>query len=144
MGVSDEIESTDLPCERKLRVLVIEPRTEAGYVTKKLLESAGHQVEFATNGKKGVELAVTHEPDVVTTSIEVPELDGFEIASELRARLSKKPRLIATTSYAKSEIGDRLKAVGFDYYLAKPFSRESLLTVVEASEGDEVPDELVL
>ncbi len=126
------------------RVVVIEPRRELGYVTKRFLEIEGHVVYYATDGLAAVELATAIKPDVVTTPIEVPTLDGFEIAREIRKRFVGELRLIATTSYSKNEIGSKLKASGFDFYLAKPLSRELLVSVVGANDTDNLPQEVIL
>lgn len=126
------------------RVVVIEPRDDLALVLKKLLEHDGHEAHLAGDGLLGVELAASLNPDSILTAIDVPELDGFAIAREIRKRLGTTPLLVATTSYSKAEIGDALRSAGFDIYLAKPVSQESLAAAVRIRNGERPSAEMAL
>jgi len=114
------------------RVVIIDASRSLSDLLGFLLAHEGHEAQTATDGPTAVELIRTFEPDVVVSSIVLPGgLDGFEVASQIQRCLSKKPLLIAHTSYSKREISERARAAGFDLYLPKPCSFEDLLRAVE-------------
>jgi CheY-like chemotaxis protein len=123
------------PVLHRYRIAVIDARSDSAFVLRRLLEFDGHEVQCATDGRSGVELVGSMEPDIVLSSISLLDLDGFEVASEIRRRLGKKPLVIAVTSYGKSAIGARLKEAGFDLLLPKPFSREMLTEAIAVLDG---------
>lgn len=108
------------PSSLQRRVVIMGAARGGSHILRLMLERDGHEVQTATDGRAGLELVRSMEPDVVISSIELPGLDGYEVASEIQASLSKKPLIIAHTGYSKREIGERAKAAGFDLYLAKP------------------------
>jgi CheY-like chemotaxis protein len=71
----------------------------------------------------------------VFSCIELPGLDGYEVAKEIRKSLPNKPLLVAHTSYGKWQIGERAKEAGFDVLLTKPASIADLWRVLSFIEG---------
>ena len=67
-----------------MRVLHIEDRLDNRRLVRKVLEAKGHQVDDATNGLSGIELARTSRPDLILVDINVPGLNGYEIVTRLR------------------------------------------------------------
>jgi CheY-like chemotaxis protein len=129
---------------RTHRIVVIEASVDLACVLQKLLELQGHEVRRATNGIEGVELVISMRPDVVLSAIELPGIDGYEVARQIRRRGPVQPLLIATTSYSKERIGEKLKVAGFDLYLAKPVSRELLSTALRVRDGEPPHEDLWL
>ncbi len=118
------------------RIVVIEARSRLGDVVRRLLESMGHQVETASDGRSGVELVKSIEPAAVFCCIELPYLDGFGVAREIRNSFPNKPFLIAHTGYGKWQIGKQAKEAGFDILLTKPASIADLwraLSLIESA-----------
>lgn len=96
-----------------------------------VLEQAGHEVLNASNGADGVEMALTHTPDLILMDVQMPGVDGVEALQRLRA----DPRtaaltVIAFTALAMKGDAERLLAEGFDGYLEKPIRYKEFLANV--------------
>lgn len=113
------------------RVLVVEDNADAADSLRTALEFEGHDVEVAHTGREGLAKASTFVPDFVFCDIGLPELNGYEVATAMRAdpKLAQTV-LIALTGYATPEDVAKTKAAGFDEHLAKPPSLAAILTVM--------------
>ncbi len=94
------------------------------------LRQQGYDVFLAHNGRSGLALALEKSPDIVVLDIMMPEMDGWEVCRELRAK-SGVPILMLT---ALNEEIDRVLGLelGADDYLTKPFSTRELLARIKA------------
>lgn len=103
------------------RILLIEDNEQNRYLATFLLERSGFSVTSAVDGFRGIELAAEMLPDIILLDIQLPGLNGYEVAAALRqnATLQNVP-IVAVTSYALP--GDREKALGSgcNGYLEKP------------------------
>jgi two-component system, cell cycle response regulator len=97
-----------------------------------LLESFGHTVLAHDDGNGAVELVRKQQPDLVICDIQLPGVDGYEIARQLKgdATLTKIP-LIAVTAYAMVGDRDKLLDAGFDGYLSKPLEPSRFVPQVQ-------------
>lgn len=111
------------------RILVIDDNEDAREALVGLLEHAGHEVHQAAEGVAGVESASQVCPDVAIVDIGLPGLDGFEVARQLKARISNL-RLIALTGYGQFRDRTRGAEVGFDAYLVKPIEIDAILDTI--------------
>jgi len=103
-------------------VLLIEDNDANRYLARFILEKNGLEVMQATNGVEGVKLAMERAPDLVLMDIEMPEMDGYEAASRLRANpATARVPIMAFTSYAHPSDRERALERGFSDYLEKPF-----------------------
>jgi two-component system cell cycle response regulator DivK len=113
-------------------VLLIEDNEQNAYLVSILLTPRGYRVITAEDGAKGLELALTVQPDVILLDIQLPTMDGYAVARRLREldALRDIP-IIAVTSYAMH--GDREKALeaGCTGYIDKPIEPETFATEVE-------------
>ena len=104
-------------------VLVIEDNEQNLYLVRFLLEKHGFTVHEARDGRQGIRLASQLRPDLILLDIQLPMLDGYAVAAELRQdpALRATP-IIAVTSYAM--VGDREKALaaGATDYIEKPIN----------------------
>lgn len=116
----------------KRTVLLIEDNEQNRYLATFLLEQNGYQVESASDGLKGIEMAQTRKPDIILLDIQLPTMDGYAVAGALRKidDLKATP-IIAVTSYAM--VGDREKslAAGCTGYLEKPINPETFVGEIE-------------
>ena len=116
----------------KGNVLVIEDNEQNLYLVKFILEKNNYQVSAAVDGPRGIELASQLKPDLILLDIQLPGMDGYAVARNLRlnASLSNVP-IVAVTSYAMT--GDREKALeaGCNGYIEKPINPETFMTQVE-------------
>ncbi|MES2785382.1 MAG: response regulator [Pseudomonadota bacterium] len=116
-----------------LNILLIEDNEQNRYLATFLLERRGHHVVTATTGAEGVATAPAMRPDIILLDIQLPGMDGYDVARSLRQIdfLGQTP-IVAVTSYAMP--GDREKcfAAGCDGYVEKPISPETFVDEVEA------------
>ena len=115
------------------KILLIEDNDDIRTNTAEILELASYEVVVAENGKRGVELALEHLPDLVICDIMMPVLDGYGVLHALHRndRLKNTPFIFLT---AKTERADLRKGMelGADDYITKPFSGTELLNAVDS------------
>jgi CheY-like chemotaxis protein len=111
----------------KKRVLLVEDNPATIDVIQKELEFLGYDPLIAEDGKKGLDMASSHLPDLIIMDISLPKMDGLEAATFLRNNPKTKsiPILAAT---ARALPGDKEKCLqaGCDDYIAKPFTHREL------------------
>jgi len=121
------IEPQQAPAVPSLRVLVVDDNIDAAQSLAELLALQGHVVEKAYDAASALQAVETFQPSIVLLDIALPDLDGYEVASQLRARPEfKDVRLIALTAYGSSKHRAQSRAAGFDGHLTKPVSIEAL------------------
>jgi CheY-like chemotaxis protein len=113
------------------RILVVEDNDDARDAVRLLLETAGHEVHEASDGRAGLQAALETRPDVALVDLGLPGIDGFELAKRLRAAGSRI-RLVALTGYGQPEDQLRSMEAGFDVHLVKPVDEQRLLAAVDA------------
>lgn len=114
------------------RILVVEDQEDNRRIMHDLLSDAGFEVLEAVSGDKGVEMAETHQPDLILMDLQLPGIDGYEATRQIKAQpaLEKIP-VIAVTSYALSGDNDRALEAGCDGYFSKPVSPRKLLETIK-------------
>jgi two-component system, cell cycle response regulator DivK len=113
------------------RVLVVEDNEKNLKLVRDVLEATGYRTLEATTGAQAVELAAEHTPDLVLMDIRLPDIDGAEALSRLRAdeRTASIP-VLAVTAQAMQGDRERFLAAGFDSYLSKPVDVVELIEAV--------------
>ncbi|WP_249679304.1 Hpt domain-containing protein [Pseudomonas abieticivorans] len=113
---------------RPLLVMVVDDSVTVRKVTSRLLERHGMHVLTAKDGVDAMSLLQEHTPDVLLLDIEMPRMDGFEVATEIRQheRLKDLP-IIMITSRTGQKHRERAMAIGVNDYLGKPFQESVLL-----------------
>ncbi len=102
-------------------LLVIEDNEQNFYLMNFLLEKYGFTVIGARNGREGIEMALTHKPRAILLDIQLPEMDGYAVAAELKLHSEVKDiPIIAVTSYAMLGDRERILASGATGYIEKP------------------------
>ncbi|MDT9676320.1 response regulator [Pseudomonas sp. JV414] len=114
--------------QRPLLVLVVDDSVTVRKVTSRLLERHGMNVLTAKDGVDAMLLLEEHMPDLMLLDIEMPRMDGFEVATQIRAdeRLQHLP-IIMITSRTGQKHRDRAMAIGVNDYLGKPYQESVLL-----------------
>lgn len=115
------------------RVLLIEDDNSLSENTKELLELAKYKVEVASNGKKGIALALEKKFDIILCDIMMPELDGYGVHDALSKNIKTRSIPFVFIS-AKSDPSDIRKGMilGADDYITKPFTEKDLLQTIES------------
>ncbi len=114
-----------------LNILVIEDDRTIGKSLLKGFQEAGCECSWASNGKTGLEKALTQQADVIVLDLMLPELDGLDLLARLRSAGIQTPVVILTAKGAVNERVDGLEA-GADDYIVKPFAFAELKARVEA------------
>jgi two-component system OmpR family response regulator len=114
-----------------MRVLVIEDETKMAGLLRRGLTEEGYAVEIAANGTDGLWAATENDFDVVVLDLMLPDMSGFEVCRDLRARGRWAPVLMLT---ARDAVPDRVAGLdaGADDYLIKPFAFSELFARLRA------------
>ncbi len=114
-------------------ILIIEDDDASRELVKYLLEMAGYVILGADDGRAGVELALTASPDLILCDLQMPVMNGYEVARYLQSAPNwHRVPLIAVTAF--SMLGDRETALaaGFNDHITKPITPETFVAQVEA------------
>jgi CheY-like chemotaxis protein len=115
----------------KRRVLVVDDNVDAATSLLMLLRLEGHTVEAAFTSRSALEKFDKFQPEVVFLDIGLPEMDGYQVAREMRKKFLPNPvSLVALTGYGQAEDRERAMAAGFDEHLVKPVEFDALQRVL--------------
>lgn len=114
-----------------MRILAIEDEPAILRLLERGLGAVGHEVTSAATGEEGAILAEDTTIDLVLLDISLPELDGHDVLSRIRARRPGLPVLMLT---ARDDMPNKLKALnaGADDYITKPFAFDELIARIGA------------
>ena len=114
------------------RILVIEDSPASLDLLTFLLKKTGHTAFEARDGEKGLEIARREKPDLVICDLQVPRMDGYEIARQIRGdpQICNMP-LVAVTAFAMQGDCDKVMEAGFDGYITKPISPREFVDQLE-------------
>ncbi len=112
-------------------ILVVDDSITVRRVTQRLLQREGYRVVMAADGLQALERLQEERPTVVLSDIEMPRMDGFDLARNIRGdvRLSDLPIIMITSRIAEKH-REHAKELGVDHYLGKPYSEEELMSLV--------------
>jgi CheY-like chemotaxis protein len=114
-----------------LRVLVVDDYLDSARTAAELVTLWGHEACYALGGLHALELAETFHPDVVLCDLNMPGLDGYELARRLREHpAAHGALLVAVSAYGSEEHRSRSKEAGFEFHLVKPVGHEALRAVL--------------
>ena len=117
--------------DRRIFALVVDDSITVRRVTQRLLERNGMRVMTARDGMDAVALLADNVPDIILLDIEMPRMDGYEVAAQVRAdpRLQEVPIIMIT-----SRVGEKHRAraieLGVDDYLGKPYQESQLIDAI--------------
>lgn len=115
---------------RKQKILVVDDKWENSSVVENVLKPIGFEVEEASNGKQGLDKAKQWQPDVVITDLVMPEMDGFELISNLRNLFPEDIVIIASSASVFEAEQQKSLDIGANDFLSKPVQVESLLELI--------------
>jgi chemosensory pili system protein ChpA (sensor histidine kinase/response regulator) len=116
----------------RIFALVVDDSITVRRVTQRLLERNGMRVMTAKDGVDALSVLQEHMPDIILLDIEMPRMDGYEVAAHARndPRLADVPIIMIT-----SRVGEKHRAraieLGVDDYLGKPYQESQLLDAIE-------------
>lgn len=133
---------------RSATILIIEDNEQNLYLMRFLLERHGFTVEAATDGRQGIDLAKRLVPAMILLDIQLPLLDGYAVARELRLQADLKDiPIVAVTSYAMPGDREKCLAAGATDYVEKPIDPETFVNRIrqhlpdgkDGGEGTQAP-----
>jgi PAS domain S-box-containing protein len=114
-----------------LRVLIVDDNVDMATSLSILLQLHGHRVETAHDGLAALEISQSRPFDVILLDIDLPRVDGYEVARRIRQRADEdQPLLVAISGYGFDADQQLAKNVGFDLYLVKPVDPETLKSLL--------------
>ena len=125
--------------ESKTTILVVDDSVTVRKVTSRFLERQGLEVAIAKDGIDAIEILQETIPDLILLDIEMPRMDGFEVATQIRnnKRLQHIP-IIMITSRTGEKHRKRAFEIGVNDYMGKPFQENELLDKIQNLLGDKV------
>ena len=113
-------------------VMVVDDSITVRRVTQRLLKREGYRVVMAADGLQALERLQDEKPSVVLSDIEMPRMDGFDLARNIRADADFRDLpIIMITSRIAEKHREHARELGVDHYLGKPYSEEELLRLVK-------------
>lgn len=120
----------------KRKILVIDDNEQNVYLICYLLEHAGFEVVQARDGRSGLAQARLVGPDLIVLDIQLPGMDGYEVARTLRADNAwVQVPIVAVTSYAMAGDRERIMASGCTGYLEKPIDPDTFVDAIASHLG---------
>ena len=115
----------------KKRILLVEDEPDLIKLTIFRLKKAGYEVIISTDGRQGLETADKKKPDLILLDLGLPVIDGYEVCRRLKSdeKLKDIPVLIMTASTER--IKDKVKEIGADGYVLKPFEPKDLFLAIK-------------
>ena len=114
------------------KILVVDDVHDLADSLAMLLTLHGYPTRTAYNGLEAVRAAAAERPDVVVLDLNMPVMDGFRAAREIRDRYqSPPPIIVAVSALTSNSVQQRLDDCGFDHFLPKPADFEKLMAIIE-------------
>ena len=120
-------------------VLLVEDDADTREMLALGLQLAGHRVAVAGTGREAIERAGEIRPEVMLVDLGLPDLDGLEVARQVRAEFGATMFLVAVTGYGRAEDVRKAEAAGFDAHVLKPATLEDLARVLARRAGGADP-----
>jgi signal transduction histidine kinase len=116
---------------RKQRLLVVDDNIDAAQMLGMYLQAVGHEVLIEHSSKAALERARIEKPDACVLDIGLPDMDGYELARQLRMQEeTAHARLIALTGYGQEQDKKKAYEAGFDGHLVKPVNTADLVALI--------------
>jgi len=116
-------------------ILCIEDNPDNTLLFRRVLEAAGYKLRHAKNGFDGIAIAESEQIDLILLDINLPDLDGYEVARRLRksakSDLGKIPIIVVTANALKGDAQKALEA-GCNLYMSKPIDIHALWSHVDS------------
>ena len=123
------------------RVLVVDDSADGAAMLAQSLQSMGHEVRVAHDGRAALDEAAVFHPDVAVLDLGLPEMNGYELAAPLRALPGGRGiHFVAATGYGRARDRATSIAAGFDDHLVKPVNLNRLREIVALAASAKATD----
>ncbi|GGQ73176.1 response regulator transcription factor [Couchioplanes azureus] len=113
------------------RILVVDDDPAIRQLLTDVLELDGYEVDTAVDGPAGVRAVEAAAPDFVILDVMMPGMDGFGVLRAVRELPGEPVPILMLTAAAEPDTNSRAWAGGVDYYLAKPFTADAVLDLID-------------
>ena len=115
-----------------MRILIAEDESRLAVALQQIMNDAGYEAAIARDGASALKAALQSPFDLILLDVMLPEMDGFEVAAELRRLRVQSPILMLTAK--ESSVSDKVHGLdsGADDYMTKPFATDELLARIRA------------
>ncbi|RJQ35010.1 response regulator [Candidatus Parcubacteria bacterium] len=139
-----ELGARKKPTPSPLNIVLIDDNEAALATLEALLETEGHTIQTAGDGRAGVQKILLEKPDVAIVDIGLPDVDGYQVARSLR-RQGFTGMLIALSGYGQDEDKQKAYAAGFEHHLTKPARLSDIQSILlrAKSAAEEVAEPLM-
>jgi PAS domain S-box-containing protein len=121
--------------ERSRRVLIADDNEDAALSLSMLLDSIGHETKVVHDGMAAFEEAEAFQPEVMIVDIDMPKLNGYQVAQMVKSRpWAKAVLVIAMTGWAQESERERGRRAGFHAHLVKPVTLDALQAAIAEAE----------
>jgi len=116
-----------------MKILYVEDNDDNVYMLKNRLTRAGFIVVVATDGRQGIAMATSEQPDLILMDLTLPDIDGKEATRQIKGdSATKHIPIIALTANAMPDDREQALAAGCDDFDAKPVELQRLLDKIKA------------
>ena len=117
--------------DRLTRVMVVDDSVTVRKVTSRVLERNGFEVMLAKDGVDAIAMLHERQPDIMLLDIEMPRMDGFEVARQIRRddRLKELP-IVIISSRTGTKHRERARELGVNVFMGKPFQENELMKII--------------
>lgn len=119
--------------EDKIKVLLVEDVQVAQVAAKSTLEQLNCVVDIAANGEQALKMAQEKEYQIIFMDLELPDIDGINVASQIRKSKGKNSNvpIVALTAHIENDYKDRCKEAGINDFMDKPLSSFFAQEIIE-------------
>jgi CheY-like chemotaxis protein len=123
---------TQFESSHSLNILIVDDNEDAADTLEVILRVWGYNVRVAYNGEKGFEAATAAPPDCVLLDINMPTMNGYDVAEKIRKRPAMQGvKLVALTACSDEKSIRKMAQVGFNYYLSKNCTLSEIRNLLE-------------
>lgn len=125
------------------RILAVDDDPDALAMVRMTLKTEGYSVETASSGQAGIDAARANPPDLIILDIMMPDLNGGQVARQLKAdpKTSTIPIIMLTGLNERKYIKAALFDLGVDFYIIKPFEPDDLLEKIKEATDGQIAEE---
>ena len=117
--------------ETEKKILIVDDEPDVLTILEKRLGNTGYEVIRAENGRRALLLAEREEPDLIILDIDMPDMDGGEVAARLKDSESTKHIPVLFLSCLVTQKEEETNIVGDSVFVAKPYNPEKLIDQIE-------------
>lgn len=112
-----------------MKILIVEDEILQAEILTRMLRSWEHEVVSVDGGQQALDRLERDAPDLILIDVFLPDTTAMELIPQLKA-IQPDARIITLTGYSNRELERKLRELGISYYMAKPFQRDELHSIL--------------